>query len=84
MLETGCSMKEIRDKTGTNHYNLVDRLTDAGHEITKMKGVLKLTHKDDVKSSKKKSPKKDKKADKKKSKKSTAKKSKKKAKGKKK
>ena len=45
MLEAGCTMAEIKEATGGTRYNLVRKLTAAGHEIVRgQKGQLTLRH----------------------------------------
>lgn len=47
MLEEGAPMAAIRKETGTNHYNLLQKLEQEGHTVEHLEGVIKLTHKDD-------------------------------------
>ena len=45
MLESGCTMAKIKEATGGTRYNLVRKLTAAGHEIVRgEKGQLTLRH----------------------------------------
>lgn len=48
MFEKGARMADIRELTGTNHYNMLKRLAKKGHKIIRAKGYIKLTHKDET------------------------------------
>ncbi len=49
MYETGASARDIDDKIGGRHYNVLKRLQTEGHRVEKFEnGKFKLTHKDDV------------------------------------
>jgi hypothetical protein len=48
MFLQGCRMSEVHKVLGDNYYNLLRRMTKEGHRVSKVDGVIKLTHKDDV------------------------------------
>lgn len=45
MFVKGSTMAKVREETGINHYNLLNRLTDEGHEIERKAGVITLVPK---------------------------------------
>jgi len=49
MFEAGAKMADVKSETGTNHYNLLRRLEDDGHEVSKDGAVIFVQHKDAAK-----------------------------------
>lgn len=49
LYEKGATAKQISEETGGRFYNILTKLTKAGHKVEKLDGgVWKLTHKDEV------------------------------------
>ena len=48
MFEKGASMAVVREKTGSNKYNLLNRLRLDGHDVETLEGVIRLTHKEEA------------------------------------
>lgn len=49
LYEKGATAKDIQDKVGGKHYNVLKRLEKEGHKVEKLEGgIWKLTHVDDV------------------------------------
>ena len=55
LFEKGAPMKLIKEKLGGPQNNVLDKLRKQGHLVEKFDGVIKVTHKDDIETSKKKS-----------------------------
>jgi len=48
MLEVGCRMKDIIAEDGYHCWRLIGILRKKGHQVVSIGGLLKLTHKDDI------------------------------------
>lgn len=48
MFLQGTRMSEVHKVLGDHYYNLLKRMAKEGHQVNKVDGVIKLTHKDDV------------------------------------
>ncbi len=48
MFEKGASMAVVREETGSNKYNLLNRLRQDGHDVETLEGVIRLTHKEEA------------------------------------
>lgn len=49
MFERGATMNDVKAVTGYTMYNLLRRLKELGHQVENAGGIIKLTHKDDIK-----------------------------------
>ena len=45
MFRRGAKMKEVRNETGMNHYNLLNKIKAMGHTVEMNKGLIKITKK---------------------------------------
>jgi hypothetical protein len=57
LFEKGSTMKTVKEKTGGPQNNVLKKLAKDGHKVERYDGMIKVTHKDDIKGGGKKSSK---------------------------